>query len=62
MAAMLLPEALWEIIAPLLPAPLTRPNGRPRVSDRACLTGILFVMRSGIPGQMLPQDLGCGSG
>lgn len=32
------------------------------MSDRACLTGILFVMRSGIPWQMLPQELGGGSG
>ena len=49
MAAVLLPERLWDLIEPLLPVPPPRPNsGRPRVSDRACLTGILFVLRSGI--------------
>ena len=36
--------------------------GRPRAPDRACLTGILFVLRSGIPWQMLPLELACGSG
>lgn len=30
--------------------------------DRAALTGILFVLRSGLPWQMLPQEMGCGSG
>jgi transposase len=59
----LLPDALWNLIEPLLPVPLLRPNGgRPRVPDRACLSGILFVLRSWIPRQMLPKDLGCGSG
>jgi len=32
------------------------------VDDRACLTGSIFVLKSGIPWQMLPQELGCGSG
>jgi transposase len=59
----LLPEALWNLIQPLLPPSPRRPNGgRPRLPDRACFTGILFVLRSGIPWEMLPQELGCGSG
>ena len=36
--------------------------GRPRVPDRAALTGLLFVLRSGLPWQMLPKEMGCGSG
>ena len=63
MAAALLSDALWDLVEPFLPGPPQRPKGgRPRVSDRACLTGILFVLRSGIPWQMLPQELACGSG
>jgi transposase len=63
MSTPLLPDALWNLIQPLLPPSPHRPNGgRPRLPDRACLTGILFVLRSGIPWEMLPQELGCGSG
>jgi len=63
MAAVLLPDALWDLIEPLVPAPVYKPRGgRPRISDRACLTGIMFVLRSGIPWRMLPQEMGCGSG
>jgi len=58
----LLPEELWEVIAPLLPPERPKPKGgRPRVPDRAALTGIIFVLRSGIPWGMLPKELGCGS-
>src|SRR5260370_2559021 len=63
MSAPLLPDALWNLIHPMLPPVARRlKGGRPRLPDRACLTGILFVLRSGIPWEMLPQELGCGSG
>lgn len=59
----LIDDKLWESVQPLLPPERPKPQGgRPRVSDRAALTGILFVLSSGIPWEMLPQEMGCGSG
>jgi transposase len=63
MPAVLLPDALWNLVEPLLPSPrCSAKGGRPRLSKRACLAGILFVLRSGIPWEMLPRELACGSG
>jgi transposase len=63
MSKPLVSDGLWELIAPLLPPERPKPKGgRPRVPDRAALTGILFVLQSGIPWELLPQEMGCGSG
>jgi transposase len=63
MAKPLVSDELWAIVAPLLPPEPPKPKGgRPRVPDRAALTGIIFVLKSGIPWELLPQEMGCGSG
>jgi transposase len=63
MAKPLVTDELWEVIEPLLPPEPPKPKGgRPRVDDRAALTGILFVLKTGIPWEMLPQEMGSGSG
>jgi transposase len=59
----LVSEELWEAIEPLLPPEPPKPKGgRPRIDDRAALAGIIFVLKSGIPWEMLPKEMGCGSG
>lgn len=61
----LVPDKLWEEIQPLLPPPKPRRwknPGRKPMDPRRALTGILYVLKSGVPWEMLPQELGCGSG
>lgn len=54
---------LWKALQPLLPTVEPSPKGgRPRVEDRAALSGILFVLQTGIAWEDLPQELGFGSG
>ncbi|WP_199242838.1 IS5 family transposase [Vitiosangium sp. GDMCC 1.1324] len=56
MARELVPDALWERLAPLLPVPKKKKKpGRPRADDRVALEAIIFVLRTGIPWEMLPQ-------
>ena len=63
MAKPLVSDELWSIVEPLLPVTPAKPKGgRPRINDRAALAGILFVLKTGIPWEMLPQEMGCGSG
>ncbi len=65
MAKPLLPDALWDRIEPLLPPPKPRRfrfPGRKPIDNRKALTGILFVLRTGIHWEDLPRELGCGCG
>lgn len=65
MAKPILDDKLWALIEPLLPPPKKRRfrfPGRKPIGNREALTGIVFVLISGIPWEMLPQELGCGSG
>ena len=64
MAKPLLDDELWNLIEPLIPKKRRRFRypGRKPICDRAALTGILFVLRTGIPWEYLPKEIGCGSG
>jgi transposase len=60
MARPLLPDELWELIKPLIPVRGRGPKGgHPPVDDRVCLTGILFVLKTGIPWEDFPCEMGC---
>jgi transposase len=64
MAKQILDDELWQIIKPLLPKKKRRFRypGRKPLDDRAVLRGILFVLKTGIAWEDLPQEMGCGSG
>lgn len=64
MAKLLVSDELWELVEPLIPKVSRRHRfpGRKRLDDRNVLTGILFVLQTGIPWEYLPQEMGCGSG
>src|SRR6476620_2777722 len=61
----LVTDALWERIQPLLPPPPPRRvrfPGRKPLDYHKILTGILFVLKTGIAWDDLPAELGCGCG
>lgn len=62
--ANLVSDELWDQVEPLLPPqpPPSPKGGRPRVDHRPALTGIVFVLKTGIGWQDLPTEMGCGSG
>ena len=56
-------DELWKLIEPHLPPHKSRFwGGRPPIGDRRTLTGIVFVLKTGIPWEDLPQEMRCGSG
>jgi transposase len=60
----LVPDELWAIVEPLLPAPPRPPyGGRHRtVPDRNCLAALVYMARTSTPWRLLPaRELGCGS-
>src|SRR5260370_1945651 len=61
----LIDDEFWSLIEPLLSTCASQDRrhvGRKPTPDRAVLTGIVFVLRSGIPWNLLPQEMGYGSG
>lgn len=63
MAKPLVSDELWELVEPLLPPLVRSPKGgRPPIDNRKALTGILFVLKTGIAWEDLPQEMGCGCG
>jgi transposase len=52
-----LTESQWEILAPLLPPPAVRADGRGRPwrDPRDVLNGILWILRTGAPWKNLPE-------
>ena len=63
MARPLLPDAPWAASGRVRPPHPPRPRGgRPPLAHRPASTGILFVLKTGIPWEDLPAEMGCGSG
>ena len=50
-----LPDEIWQVFEPLLPQIVWAGNGRPPCSNRDCLHGILYVLVTGIPWEMMPK-------
>lgn len=60
MGKLLVPDELWALVEPILPRHAPSPKGgHPRTGDRVCLTGILFVLKTGIPWEDFPHEMGC---
>ena len=59
MAKPLIDDAAWHRVQDILPPPKPRRSrfpGRKPIDDRRALTGILFVLKTGIPWEYLPKE------
>lgn len=60
MSKPLVDDELWAIFKAILPTHPPHPaGGKPPVDDRVCLTGILFVLKTGIAWEDFPCEMGC---
>lgn len=57
--SLLVDDAFWAVLEPLLPERPPQRTGRPRVNDRAAFTAIVFVLLTGVPWRMVPKEIGC---
>jgi len=52
----LVTDELWRQFEPLIPKHRkSRKGGRPRKDDRACLEGIVYILRGGIAWHLFPR-------
>lgn len=57
-----LTDEQWQLVAPHLPQHPSSPRGgRPRASDRECLEGLLWMLRTGARWRDIPIDMPSGS-
>src|SRR6201992_3150128 len=57
-----IPDELWDLIQPVLPA--DKPNfkgGRPQVERRRALAGVVYRLRTGCQWKALPREFGSSS-
>lgn len=56
----LVSDGLWELVEGPLPPEAPKPGGgRPRLDDRDVFSGIVYVLKTGVPWRMLPKEFGC---
>lgn len=55
-------DALWERVRPLIPERPAHPKGgRPAAADRQMFAAIVYLVRTGIPWNAMPRELGASS-